>query len=50
MRIRRTVIIPAILAFSAAASILTGSAASAAVAQAPSVHVVQAAANTHYWE
>ena len=43
MPIRRTIIIPAILALSAAASILTGSAVSAAAAQAPSVHVVAAA-------
>ena len=50
MRIRRTIIIPAILALSAAGAILTGTAASAATTQAPSVHVVAAAANTHYWE
>jgi hypothetical protein len=50
MAIRRTIIVPAILALSAAASILTGSAVSATAAQAPSVHVVAAPASTHYWE
>ena len=52
MPIRRTIIIPAILALSAVGSILAGSAVSATAAQAPSVHVVVAApaatANTHY--
>ena len=52
MRIRRVIIIPAILALSAAGSILAGSAVSAAAAQAPTVHVVAAASsatpNTHY--
>ena len=43
MRIRRTIIIPAILALSAAGSILAGSAVPAAAAQAPSAHVVVAA-------
>ena len=42
MRIRRTIIIPAILALSAAGSILAGSAVPVAAAQAPSVHVVAA--------
>ena len=42
MRIRRTVIIPAILALSAAGSILSGSAGPAATAQAPAVHVLAA--------
>jgi hypothetical protein len=48
MRIRRTIIIPAILALSAAGSILAGSAVPAAVAQAPSTHVVAAAPSTWY--
>ena len=39
MSIRRTVIIPAILALSAAGSILAGSAVPVAAAQTPSVHV-----------
>ena len=43
MRIRRTIIIPAILALSAAGSILAGSAVAATAAQAASVHVVAAA-------
>ncbi len=42
MFIRRTIIIPAILALSAAGSILAGSAVSATAAQAPSVHVLAA--------
>ena len=49
MRIRRAIIIPAILALSAAGSILTGTAASATAAQASSSHVVAASASTHYW-
>ena len=48
MRIRRTIIIPAILALSAAGSILAGSAVPAAAAQAPSVHVV-AARTPHFY-
>jgi hypothetical protein len=40
MRIRRAVIIPAILALGAAGSILAGSAAPAVAAQAPSAHVL----------
>jgi hypothetical protein len=49
MSVKRSIIIPAILALSAAGSILAGSAASTAAAQAPSVHVVAAApAGTHY--
>jgi hypothetical protein len=51
MRVRRAIIIPAILALSAAGSILAGSAVSAAAA-APTVHVVSvtssATPNTHY--
>jgi len=43
MRIRRDIIIPAILALSAAGSILAGSAMPVAAAQAPSVHVQAAA-------
>ena len=49
MRIRRAIIIPAILALSAAGSILAGSAVSVATAQAPSVHVLAAAPNTHVY-
>ncbi len=49
MRIRRTIIIPAILALSAAGSILAGSAVPAATAaQAPSAHVVAAAPATWF--
>jgi hypothetical protein len=40
MPIRRTIIIPAILALSAAGSILAGSALPAVAAQAPAAHVV----------
>jgi hypothetical protein len=40
MRIRRTIIIPAILALSAAGSILAGSAAPVAAAQAPTAQVL----------
>ena len=47
MRIRRAIIIPAILALSAAGSILAGSAVPAAAAQAPSVHVVAVAPSAH---
>jgi hypothetical protein len=51
MSIRRTIIIPAILALSAAGSILAGSAVPAAAAQAPSVHVQAAtvSATPHTW-
>jgi hypothetical protein len=49
MRIRRNVIIPAILALSAAGSITIGSAASVAATSAPSVHVVVLAHHTHMW-
>ena len=52
MSIRRTVIIPAILALGAAGSILAGSAATAVVAQAPEAHVLAATyasgPNLHY--
>jgi len=53
MRIGRTIIIPAILALSAAGSILAGSVAPAAVAQAHSSHVVvtasSASPDTYHW-
>jgi hypothetical protein len=52
MRIKRTVIIPVILALSAAGSILAGSAVPAVAAQASTVHVSTAAhasPNTHFW-
>jgi hypothetical protein len=53
MRIGRSIIIPAILALSAAGSILAGTATSAVVASAPSAHVVTVTAtatpDTHYW-
>lgn len=52
MRIGRAVIIPAVLALGVAASLLTGSAMSAAAGPAPSAHVqaaaVSAAPNTFY--
>ena len=52
MPIRRAIIIPAIIALSAAGSILAGSAVSAATAQAPSAHVLVTASSaspgTHY--
>ena len=48
MRIRRTVIIPAILALSAAGAILAGSAAPAVVAQGASAHVVASAPHMLY--
>jgi hypothetical protein len=48
MPIKRTIIIPVILALSAAGSILASSAVSAAAVQAPSSHVV-AAADTYHW-
>jgi hypothetical protein len=52
MPIRRTIIIPAILALSAAGSILAGSALPAVAAQAPAAHVLTApspAPSSHYW-
>ena len=52
MRIKRTVIIPVILALSAAGSILAGSAVPAVAASAPTAHVstaVHASPYTHYW-
>ena len=52
MLVRRPIIIRAILALSAAGSILAGSVVSVAAAQAPSAYVVAAApsatTNTHY--
>jgi hypothetical protein len=48
MRIRRTIIIPAILALSAAGSILAGSAVPVATAQAPPAHVVAMTAHSFY--
>ncbi len=48
MRIRRSVIIPVILALSAAGSILAGSAAPAVGAQGTTAHVVAAAPATWY--
>jgi hypothetical protein len=47
MSIRRTIIIPAILALGAAGSILAGSAVPAAVASAPAVHVLAATSTVH---
>jgi hypothetical protein len=47
MRIGKTIIIPAILALSAVGSIVAGSAAPVATAQAPSVHVLAAASTAH---
>lgn len=49
MSVKRSIIIPAILALSAAGSILAGSTVSVAAAQATSVHVVAATPlGTHY--
>jgi hypothetical protein len=49
MSVKRSVLIPAILALGAAGSILAGSAASAVAAQAPTAHVVMSApVSTHY--
>ena len=50
MPIRRTIIIPVILALSAAGSILAGSAVPAAAVQASSAHVLTVASHTHYVE
>jgi hypothetical protein len=47
MPIRRAIIIPAILALSAAGSILAGSAVPVVAAQAPAVHVLAAASSAH---
>ncbi len=48
MRIRKTIVIPAILALSMAGSILAGSAAPVAAAQASSVHVLAASPHSFY--
>ncbi len=48
MRIRQSVIIPAILALSVAGSILAGSAAPAVGAQGTAVHAVAASDTTWY--
>ena len=47
MRIKRSIIIPAILALSASGSILAGSAVTAVVVQAPA-QVVAAAPHVHF--
>jgi hypothetical protein len=47
MRIRRDLIIPAILALGVAGSLLTGSAVPVAAGHAPSVHVQAAAASAN---
>jgi hypothetical protein len=53
MRIKRAIVISAILALSAAGSILAGSATPMAAAQAPTVHVLAAASSaspsTHHY-
>jgi hypothetical protein len=48
MRIKRAIIIPAILALSAAGSVLAGSAVPAAAAQAPAANVLAAAPSSFY--
>jgi hypothetical protein len=48
MRIGKTIIIPAILALSAAGSILAGSSVPVVAAQAPAVHVLAAAPHSFY--
>jgi hypothetical protein len=50
MSVKKSIIVPTILALGMAGSILTGSAVSVASAQAPSVHVLATASanpNTH---
>lgn len=47
MRIGRAIIVPAILALSAAGSILAASAAPAAAAQGPAAHVAAATFSMH---
>jgi hypothetical protein len=49
MRVVRTIVIPAILALSAAGSILASSAAPASAAQAHSAHVVAAKPSVYYY-
>jgi hypothetical protein len=48
MGIKRAIVIPAILALSAAGSILAGSAVPAVAAQAPSAHVVAAQPSVYF--
>ena len=48
MRIGRSIVIRAILALSAAGSILAGSSVPAMVAQAPAAHVVAASPHVYY--
>jgi hypothetical protein len=48
MRIKRAIIIPAILALSAAGSVLAGSAVHASAAQAPSAQVLAASPKTYH--
>jgi len=48
MRIRKALIVPAILALSAAGSILAGSAVPVVAAQASTVHVVAMAPHSYY--
>ena len=48
MRIKRTVIIPVILALGAFGSILAGSAVPAAAAQAPASHVLHASPKVYF--
>jgi hypothetical protein len=50
MTIRRTILIPAILALSVAGSILAGSAASATAASPATVHIVAMAPGTHFYD
>lgn len=49
MSVRRTIIIPAILALSTFGSILTSATVATSAAHASSVHVVAAAPRTHYY-
>lgn len=48
MRLGKAIIVPAILALSAAGSILAASAAPAAAAQAPAAHAHPVVLNMHY--
>jgi len=48
MRIKRAIIISAILALGAAGSILAGSAIPAAAAQAPGAHAVSVTSSVHH--
>ena len=50
MSVRRTIIVPAILALSMAGSILAGSTVSAVAAPASNAHVLAAASHTFYYE